>query len=431
MLILVLVLFVRTFHSDDFSTSLFFGLPSKERALVLLNIHPPMTILACPECCGDGECLPCDRTCTCVCHKAGPSGSLSASEVVDLLERVGGGSVASEGDSDATELAVRRPVVPTITTFRLAGKRLFITYPRCMVSPATALQAFLAWKPCERALVAQEQHEDGGLHLHVLIWLKRRIDLRTPRSLDRVIGKHGNYQIMKDPVKSVEYCMKDGNYVAHGFDPKEYLESSKKKRSGSVNWYEAAEWVQAGKSLVEFPNQAFIARNLRQLQLYRAWLATQRPVHRVSTNGTPYVVRTVVLFGPTGVGKSRWANTGLHKIRDAPGGVGSATTYVLPVQRSGGVWWDGYMGEQVLVLDEFDPSKVALLNLLRILDQYKYTGMVKGGTMTADWTEVIITCQHNPRDWYKEASHARLQALLRRIKICYVRDRSFAVEDFD
>ena len=43
------------------------------------------------------------------------------------------------------------------------------------------------------------------------------------------------------------------------------------------------------------------------------------------------------------------------------------------------------------MLDDFDPSTMPLLQLLRVLDSYRLTGMVKGATIALDFTEVIIT----------------------------------------
>lgn len=313
---------------------------------------------------------------------------------------------------------------PSSGSFRLAGKRLFFTWPRCTISAEDALKRCMDWRPLERCMVARELHVDGTPHLHALLWCRSRVDLRTFRSLDAILGQHGNYQVMKDPVKSVQYLMKGDDYVSFGFDPKEYVAAAKQKRprtnAGLAGWNAALTAVQKGGSFADLEDQAFVARNLRKLMAYADWWSTQHPKHRV---GTDWAVRTVVLWGDTGVGKSYWARRGGHGL---DGGV-----FVLPYQRDGGVWWDGYRGERVLLLDDFDPKKMPLLQLLRVLDSYEYTGMVKGSVVRADWLEVIITNNAHPSTWYPKASYERMRALKRRLKICWVGSTDFRTFKFD
>ena len=219
---------------------------------------------------------------------------------------------------------------------------------------------------------------------------------------------------MKDPVASVKYCMKEDDFVSFGFDPKEYVAAATAKRARSHKWETAVELVQKRGSLAKFEDQAFIARNLRSLLAYANWWQTLTPVHRVkSAEGADWLCRVVVIWGLPGVGKSYWAEHG--------GGL-PGTVWVLPVQRSGGTWFDGYDGSPTLVLEDFDSAKMGMLTLFRVLDSYKFVGPVKSvtGGMTADWIQVIITNNHHPHDWYKDASHARTQALDRRIKTCYI-----------
>lgn len=273
-------------------------------------------------------------------------------------------------------------------------------------------------------MVAREKHKDGTPHLHALLWLQRRVDFRSYKSLDEILGLHGSYEVMKSPVDAVRYLMKENDYVAFGFDPKEYVQAGDKHAPRSTEhtnkWKRAVTTIQEGGPLANFEDQAFIARNLRKLVEYNRWWSAQHLVHRT---GDDWKVRSIVLWGVTGVGKSYWARRGKH-------GLGGSI-YVLPYQRDGGVWWDGYGGERVLVLDDFDPKKMPLLQLLRVLDSYAFTGMVKGSSVKADWTEVIITNNHSPETWYPKASYERQRALLRRLKVCWVGDDSFREKSFD
>ncbi len=329
------------------------------------------------------------------------------------------GERSTEMSTESPEVETRAPVQPPAGTYRIQGKRFFWTIPHCDMDPTVALKRVMDWRRCDRVMVARERHKDDTNHLHVALWLTKRVDVSTCASIDAIFAQHGNYQTMRDPVAVVKYLMKENDYVSHGFDPKEYVKASGRKRAYS--WNDTADHIQSGGALADIPDKGFAARNLRKLVEYQRWWRTLHAVHRTGS----WSVRTLVLWGRTGSGKSYWARHG-HGL---DGGV-----YVLPYQRAGGVWWDGYGGERILLLDDFDPSKMPLLQLLRVLDSYKMTGMVKGATVTADWTDVIITNNEPPSRWYPQASLERMAALMRRMKVCYIApppDETFRTIPFD
>lgn len=81
------------------------------------------------------------------------------------------------------------------------------------------------------------------------------------------------------------------------------------------------------------------------------------------------------------------------------------------------VWWDGYEGQSLLILDDFT-GWIPLTQLLNILDGYPMTLNVKNGRTMANWTTVVITSNLHPRDWYSKdvmAHHDHGRALKRRI----------------
>jgi hypothetical protein len=309
--------------------------------------------------------------------------------------------------------------------FRLQGKAFFFTWPRCSMDPDVALRKLRKWRPLVKAVVVQERHKDGGLHLHAAFWLVRRMDLSSYTTLDAILGVHGNYQRLKKPVDSVRYLLKDPVKLAeYGMDAKEYVANARAHHSNSKDSRTSGKWAGAvahiakDASLLDFEDQGFIARNLRSLLAYKSYVRTHRPRHRVGD----WDIKCAVIVGPTGVGKSHWARYG-HGL---DGG-----TWVLPVQRGGGVWWDTYDGENVLVLDDFDPKTMSILQLLRVLDKYTFVGMVKGSTVTADWTRVIITNNLPVSQWYPDADLRRVAALKRRLVEINVTRRGYFEANFD
>ncbi len=68
-------------------------------------------------------------------------------------------------------------------------------------------------------------------------------------------------------------------------------------------------------------------------------------------------------------------------------------------------WFDGYEGQEVLLLDDFSgaTSKVSLDYLLQLLDRYHFSPEVKGGFVSLNATRIIITTNNHPYTWYNYA----------------------------
>lgn len=119
------------------------------------------------------------------------------------------------------------------------------------------------------------------------------------------------------------------------------------------------------------------------------------------------VERTAVVYcGPTGVGKSRRA--------------WSEATFDAFPKDPRTKWWDGYTGEQHVVVDEFRGS-IDIAHLLRWLDRYPVLVEVKGGTIPLRATRIWFTSNLHPRYWYPELDIGTMEALIRRLEIVEMR----------
>jgi len=81
-----------------------------------------------------------------------------------------------------------------------------------------------------------------------------------------------------------------------------------------------------------------------------------------------------------------------------------------------GDFWNGYTGQDVIILDDFRRTWCEFRDLLRFLDRYPLYINVKGGYIPAEYTKVIITCPHAPEKLYRDhLGDEDLVQLLRRI----------------
>lgn len=91
---------------------------------------------------------------------------------------------------------------------------------------------------------------------------------------------------------------------------------------------------------------------------------------------------------------------------------------MLPSRRGGPCWFDGYLGEEVALFDDFY-GQIDIKMMLRLCDRYPLRTQVKGGTAMWRPRKVYITSNHPPDEWWTEVgdqtSVAQREAFMRRV----------------
>ncbi len=106
------------------------------------------------------------------------------------------------------------------------------------------------------------------------------------------------------------------------------------------------------------------------------------------------------IYGATGVGKTRSA---LEQANAMEGGV-----YLHRKDIGKTMWWDGYTGQKVLVLDEYHGNWMPYKSILGILDGHPYRCPVKGTFVWAEWTTVFVTSSGGPHAAYQREEYSEL-----------------------
>lgn len=115
--------------------------------------------------------------------------------------------------------------------------------------------------------------------------------------------------------------------------------------------------------------------------------------------------RTIKVFwGKTGTGKSRraWDEAGENAYPKDP-----RTKF-----------WDRYRDHKHVVCDEFRGG-IDISHLLRWFDRYPVIVEVKGSSVVLRATNIWITSNIDPRQWYPDLDQETLNALLRRLHITH------------
>jgi len=141
-------------------------------------------------------------------------------------------SIPVEKDLASTLVENGLSPISNSKSFRLNCKRVFITFPKCDVAKELALDRIkksTKTKHC-KAIVAQEKHKDGDLHLHVYLESPKNFNVRAPSYFDFIGGKRGNYQKVKFREACVAYVAKEANFVSHEIDVPKIIEDHQRKK---------------------------------------------------------------------------------------------------------------------------------------------------------------------------------------------------------
>ena len=178
--------------------------------------------------------------------KEGPEDPL---DLLEVEEKVNGGS-STLPPKDGSE---EKP-------FRLAARRLFLTYPQMPeeMTKEDVLESLRKVVDFQSYVISREQHAQEGVHFHVILNARRKFDIKSSHLLDLIYKDktyHGQYQTIKFYDSCVEYVCKHGDYKTNLLDlvngkiaslPKQFLERAKRDGTDeAMRWYIEVDPVKA------------------------------------------------------------------------------------------------------------------------------------------------------------------------------------------
>lgn len=264
--------------------------------------------------------------------------------------------------------------------FRLSTKSVFLTYPKCKMTKEKAMSQLKSKKEPSYICVSHEKHEDNTDHLHALIQYAEKMTTYNSNYFDLedeedAIAYHGNYQGAKDVRHVEDYIKKDKDFIEFGC-----LLSNAQS--------EVQKRAIANKLILDTPLNQLVDSGDISLFSYQQ-LRQAKMLYTLDSLVVPeYMPKTCYwIYGSTGIGKSRWVRS----------------NYPGFFNKSQNKWWDGYNGEKVVLIDDFDHSGNALGHLLKIwADCYSFSAEIKGGTIKPVIDTFIITSQYTPHGiWCK------------------------------
>jgi len=241
-------------------------------------------------------------------------------------------------------------------------------------------------------VVGEEEGEQHTPHLQGYVYFKHAHRLKTvskmlPRANLRVAKGTGQ--------QNRDYCTKEGKILREaGSMPKDPKDQGhhgvKGGAAGATFWKNVKEQAVAG-DLDDIDPKIFVTMYgaLRSIQKDHA----QKMPASDTTTGEWW-------YGPSGSGKSKTA-------RD---------TYPDAYIKGLNKWWDGYRGEEVVIIEDLDKFNVSMGgDLKRWCDHYSFPAEIKGGGMNIRPKKIIITSQYAIDEIWED--QATVSALVRRCKI--------------
>ena len=82
---------------------------------------------------------------------------------------------------------------------------------------------------------------------------------------------------------------------------------------------------------------------------------------------------------------------------------------------STGKWWEGYDGQEVVIINDYRKDFCKFHELLNLLDRYPYRVECKGGSRQFTSKTIVITTPLSPEETWENRTSEDLGQLLRRI----------------
>lgn len=237
---------------------------------------------------------------------------------------------------------------------------------------------------CVYLSVGEEVGASGTPHLQGFIYFKSQ---RSFDAVRKLLCCH--VEIAKSLGPAILYTQKDGKFFEKGKRP----QTQEEKGVGEKKRYERA-WELAKEGKIEEIDADIRVRHFNTLKKIRAEYQVVPESIEVMENEW--------YWGKTGTGKSRKAR------EENPG------AYIKNANR----WWDGYVDQDVVIIDEWSPSHHVLADYLKKwADHHPFAAETKGGMLCIRPKKLIITSNYAPSDCFEKEED--LEPIRRRFKITH------------
>lgn len=219
----------------------------------------------------------------------------------------------------------------------------------------------------------------GTPHLQGYIYFD---NAKTFSKIQKLLPKGAHIELAKgNALENNSYCKKEGDFKEFGTRPAQGKRNDIELVKDEIN---------SGRGMRDIIEIASNYQTLKTAEMILKYKEKKR-------NWKPSVIW---IYGDSGSGKTKTA----YELLSNP----------YRKTNSTGKWWDGYDGDEDVILDDIkDTSKEMYSSLLELLDRYDTRVEVKGGSRQFLAKRIIVTSLLHPRVMYDQYNNA--VEILRRI----------------
>lgn len=225
-----------------------------------------------------------------------------------------------------------------------------------------------------------EQGQSGYIHWQVLVVFPKKV---TSTKVKEVFGDQCHVELSRSQAAN-EYVWKEDTRI-----PNTQFELGKlaMKRNSSTDWDVVRRDAEQG-NFSSIPSDVYIR-----------YFGNLKRIHVDSLTPEGQEKEVFVFWGATGTGKSKRA--------------WDEATFDAYPKDPNSKFWDGYRGQESIVIDEFRGA-ISISHILRWLDRYPTIVEIKGSSCVLKAKRIWITSNIPPEMWYPELDNDTKQALRRR-----------------
>ncbi|QBL97863.1 replication-associated protein [Wastewater CRESS DNA virus 2] len=258
-------------------------------------------------------------------------------------------------------------------------------------NPESQINVDLEQEPTVKYAVWQlEMGKEGTLHYQGYVEFTKMTTIDQVKSMGEEFARAHLEPRKGSREQARDYCMKEDSRVEGPWEHGDFKAGGQGARTDIIG---LKKQIDEGKGLTEIwdshPMEFLkyhkgIEKIMFEKQVFRDWMPD-----------------VYVVIGRTGAGKSSWCH------QQAP----------LAHVKQRSKWWDGYDGQEDVILDDFygwiQPDE-----LLRLCDRYKMMVEKKGGQVQMLCKRIFINSNTFPSSWYKAWVSGALpfEAFVRRVK---------------
>lgn len=220
-----------------------------------------------------------------------------------------------------------------------------------------------------------EKGESGTVHLQFYL----NFASQQRFSYLKKLNGECHWEVVRVNKAAQHYVMKEETRVAGPWEFGARPKVNQNKASVQATYEQEAEKT---KSVMEIGAEAALEQGMVKLQHYDfVEKALQKYKLKTMVQEDEEDVRGIWIMGKPGVGKSYVARNGWAS---------------KPYEKAQNKWWDGYNGQEVVIIEDMDTHGDKLSHHLKLwADRYAISGEVKGGTIPLHYRKLVVTSNYS------------------------------------